>query len=180
MNKLKRIIGLSLYYGIAKHLPESGGPLGCVGRTSRMCCAKLILEKCGKNVNIEKNARFSPRTEIGDNSGIGINAHFYGKVVIGNNVMIAPDCTIYVRNHRFDSLEVPMCQQGSTEEQPVIIGSDVWIGGHVIILPGVHIGDGSIVGAGSVVTKSVEPYTIVAGNPAKLIGKRQKGQKQDG
>lgn len=171
---IKKIIGLIIYYGIAKRLPESGGPLGGIGRTSRRICAKLILEKCGNNVNIEKNARFSPRTEIGDNSGIGVNAHFYGKVIIGNNVMIAPYCTIYVRNHKFESLEIPMCQQGSTEEQPVIIGSDVWIGGHVIILPGIQIGDGAIIGAGSVVTKNIAPYTVVAGNPAKLIRKRIK------
>lgn len=116
-------------------------PLGCMGRTSRMV--------------------------FGDNSGIGINAHFSGKVIIGKNIMIAPDCTIFLRNHRFVLLEVPMCQQDSTEEQMVILGSDVWIGGHVIILPGIHNGDGFAIGADSVVTKSVEPYAIVAGDMAK-------------
>ena len=54
-----------------------------------------------------------------------------------------------------------MCEQGSTEERPVVIGNDVWIGGRVIILPGVKIGDGAIIGAGSVVTKDVSEYDVV-------------------
>ena len=85
---------------------------------------KLMLPKCGDNVNIERNATFSIRTEIGNNSGIGVNAHFYGKVVIGDNVMMAPDCIIYVRNHESSRLDIPMCEQGSTEERPVVIGND--------------------------------------------------------
>lgn len=134
---------------------------------------KLMLPKCGDNVNIEKNATSSIRTEIGNNSGIGVNAHFYGKVIIGDNVMIAPDCVIYVRNHESSRLDIPMCKQGSTEERPVVIGNDVWIGGRVIILPGVKIGDGAIVGAGSVVTRDVSEYDIVAGNPARVIKNRK-------
>lgn len=134
---------------------------------------KLMLPKCGDNVNIEKNATFSIRTEIGNNSGIGVNAHFYGKVVIGDNVMMAPDCIIYVRNHESSRLDIPMCEQGSTEERPVVIGNDVWIGGRVIILPGVKIGDGAIIGAGSVVTKDVSEYDVVAGNPARVIKNRK-------
>ena len=66
-----------------------------------------------------------------------------------------------------------MCKQGSTEERPVVIGNDVWIGGRVIILPGVKIGDGAIVGAGSVVTRDVSEYDIVAGNPARVIKNRK-------
>ena len=131
---------------------------------------KLMLPKCGDNVNIEKNATFSIRTEIGNNSGIGVNAHFYGKVVIGDNVMMAPDCIIYVRNHESSRLDIPMCEQGSTEERPVVIGNDVWIGGRVIILPGVKIGDGAIIGAGSV---DVSEYDVVAGNPARVIKNRK-------
>ena len=134
---------------------------------------KLMLPKCGDNVNIERNATFSIRTEIGNNSGIGVNAHFYGKVVIGDNVMMAPDCIIYVRNHESSRLDIPMCEQGSTEERPVVIGNDVWIGGRVIILPGVKIGDGAIIGAGSVVTKDVSEYDVVAGNPARVIKDRR-------
>lgn len=55
---------------------------------------------------------------------------------------------------------------------PVVIGNDVWIGANVVIMPGIHIGDGAIIGAGAVVTKNVEPYAIVGGVPARLIGYR--------
>lgn len=65
-----------------------------------------------------------------------------------------------------------MQEQGYTKPRPVVIDDDVWIGSRVTILPGVHIGKGSIIGAAAVVTHDVEPYTIVGGNPAKLIKKR--------
>lgn len=171
--KIKQYVGCALYM-IAKHLPVSYGKFGGLWKSCRGGGAtKLMLPKCGDNVNIEKNATFSIRTEIGNNSGIGVNAHFYGKVVIGNNVMMAPDCIIYVRNHESSRLDIPMCEQGSTEERPVVIGNDVWIGGRVIILPGVKIGDGAIIGAGSVVTKDVSEYDVVAGNPARVIKNRK-------
>jgi len=73
---------------------------------------------------------------------------------------------------RFDRIDIPINQQGSTEEKPIEIGNDVWIGTRVIILPGVKIGDHSIIGAGAVVTKSFPPYSIIGGVPAKLIKKR--------
>ena len=170
--KMKQYVGCALYT-IAKHIPVSYGRFGGLWKSWRGCATKLMLSKCGNNVNIEKNAMFSIRTEIGNNSGIGVNAHFYGKVIIGDNVMMAPDCIIYVRNHESSRLDIPMCEQGSTEERPVVIGNDVWIGGRVIILPGVKIGNGAIIGAGSVVTKDVSEYDVVAGNPARVIKNRK-------
>lgn len=170
--KLKQYVGYGLY-SLAKHLPVSYGKGGKIWKCCRGGATKLMLMKCGNNINIEKNATFSMRTEIGNNSGIGVNAHLYGKVIIGDNVMMAPDCIIYVRNHESSQVDVPMCEQGSTEEKPVIIGNDVWIGGRVIILPGVKIGNGAIIGAGSVVTKDVLEYDIVAGNPARVIRNRK-------
>lgn len=175
MKKALMIIGLFLYKLFAQYLPSSSGDfhfLGKIGTGIRRICAKMILVRCGENVCIERKARFSPRCELGDNSGIGVNAMLYGKVVIGNNVMMGPECVIYVRNHRYDRKDIPMNQQGSTEEEPVVIEDDVWIGGRVSILPGVRIHQGSIIAAGAVVTKDVESYTIVGGNPAKEIGRR--------
>ncbi len=86
---------------------------------------------------------------------------------------------ILSQNHRFDDLSVPMCQQGFQEDKPVSIDDDVWIGNRVIILPGVRVGGGSVIGAGAVVTKNVEPYTIIGGNPAKVIGRRDGNRKKD-
>lgn len=76
-------------------------------------------------------------------------------------------------NHEFSDTSTPMIQQGFTEERPVYIGNDVWIGDRVIILPGVHIGDHSVIGAGAVVTKDVSEWVVAAGNPAKVVKMRK-------
>ena len=131
-----------------------------------------MLRHCGKNVNIEKNALFSAKVSLGDFSGIGVNARIYGTCEIGDHVMMGEECIIITRNHSFARTDVPMMDQGFEEEKPVYIGNDVWIGDRVTILPGVHIGDGSIIGAGAVVTSDIEPYSIAAGVPARIIRKR--------
>ena len=169
MRKIKIAIGRIMYGSVAKHLPISYNFLGGVGKCLRRHCGKLILSRCGKNVNIERGAVFSSKVSLGDNSGIGINASLSGKVLIGDNVMMGPCCTFYSRNHAFDRLDIPMCEQGYQDEKPIIIGDDVWIGGHVIVLPGVHVGNGAILAAGAVVTKDVPEYAIVGGNPARVI-----------
>ena len=169
MRKIKIAIGRIMYDYVAKHLPISYNFFGGVGKCLRRLCGKLILSRCGKNVNIERGAVFSSKVTLGDNSGIGINASLSGKVLIGDNVMMGPCCTFYSRNHAFDRLDIPMCEQGYQDEKPIIIGDDVWIGGHVIVLPGVHVGNGAILAAGAVVTKDVPEYAIVGGNPARVI-----------
>lgn len=158
-------IGRFLYF-FASRLPESFSRIKIGQRSMRKLCGKLILAECGKNVNIERSARFSSKVTLGDNSGIGIRASISGETHIGNNVMMGPDCIIYTRNHEFSRTDIPMNQQSFQEEKPVTISDDVWIGGRVTILPGVNIGTGAIIGAGSVVTKDVPDYAIVAGNPA--------------
>jgi len=134
--------------------------------------ARRIIRKCGKNINIEKNAYFSPNIEIGAHSGIGQNAIITSGVKLGANVMMAAHVRIYTRNHNISDVDIPMIAQGESEIEPVTIEDDVWIGDGVIILPGVTVGAGSVIGAGSVVTKDVEKFSIVAGNPAKLIRTR--------
>jgi len=161
-----------LYKFIGIRLPLSNSRLSLNSKRIRSFLAKGILKSCGNNVNIEKGAQFSDQVEIGDNSGIGVNCMLSGKVVIGNDVMMGPEVYIYTDNHSFERLDIPMYKQGYSSNEPVIIGNDVWIGSRVTILPGVKIGDGAIIGASAVVTKDVEPYSIVAGNPAKKIGSR--------
>ena len=75
-------------------------------------------------------------------------------------------------SHEFKDINIPINLQGAEKEKPIIIGNDVWIGTRVIVLPGVIIGDHSIIAAGSVVTKSCKPYSIIGGVPAKLIKMR--------
>lgn len=169
MKKLRIAFGKLIYVLIAKWLPGSYQPFGKFAKWSRKICGKLILQQCGKNVNIERGAVFSSHVSLGDNSGIGICASLTGSVSIGKNVMMGPHCTMYSRNHAFDRLDIPMCEQGFQNERTIVIENDVWIGGHTIFLPGVHIGQGAIIGAGAVVTKNVPAYAIVGGNPARII-----------
>lgn len=166
--KIKKIIGYVLYNAFARYLPASKSFLKIGQKPLRAMCAKLLLDECGKNVNIERNAVFSTRVRLGDYSGIGVNAKVSGACVIGKYVMMGPDCTIYSKNHEFSDITKPMMEQGFSEEKSVEIGDDVWIGGNVTILPGVKIGSHSIIGACSVVTKDVPEYAIVAGNPATV------------
>lgn len=92
-------------------------------------------------------------------------------IEIGNHVQISAYSFITDFNHNFSRRNVPINKQGCSSFS-VVIEDDVWIGAHSSILPGVRIGKGAVIGAGSVVTKSVKPYTVVAGNPAKEIKKR--------
>lgn len=169
----KQFVGKVIYNTIGKRLPVSDGRFNWGSKKIRAFCGKLILNHCGTNVNIEKGARFDSQVSLGNNSGIGINAFISAHVTIGNDVMMGPDCMIFTSNHGSSDLSAPMWQQPFTEPKPVVIEDDVWIGTRVVILPGVHVGTGSIIGASSVVTHNVDPYSVVAGNPAKLIRYRK-------
>lgn len=171
--KIKHIIGAIFYMGFAKHLPPSYARIK-VGQTFlRRVFGGMILAKHGKNINIEKGAKFSKLVELGDNSGLGINCNIMGKCIIGNDVMMGPDCIVYTRNHKTTDTTIPMWKQGFEDARPVYIGNDVWIGSRVTILPGVHIGNGCVVGTGAVVTKDVPDYAVVGGVPAKVLKYRK-------
>ena len=85
--------------------------------------------------------------------------------------MMSPRVSIYAENHIFDDRERPMIDQG-VKRSFVKIEDDCWIASNAVILSGVTIGRGSVVAAGSIVTKDVPPYSVVGGNPAKLIKSR--------
>ncbi len=105
------------------------------------------------------------------NNGFWVDAR--GGVEIGDNVLIGPHVTIATVNHRFDRANIPIRKQGHIIKG-VVVEDDVWLAAGVILLPGVRIGRGSVIAAGSVVTRNVEPYSIVGGVPAKEIKKRFK------
>ncbi len=110
---------------------------------------------------------------IGDNTWINRNTiiHGIGGVTIGKQVLFGPGVTVWSGGHRFDSPQGPILGQGLTHA-PIEIRDGAWVAAGSIVLPGVTIGEGAVIGAGSIVTKDVNPYEIVAGNPAKSIGRR--------
>ncbi len=162
------------YYTVLRHLPRSFAPAGKVGFVARRLAARQMLDSCGPDVNVEHGANFGSGKGItlGARSGIGIDADLHGTITIGDDVMMGPRCTIFSRNHRTDDPTRPMNTQGFEEDKPVVIGDDVWLGANTTILPGVHIGSGSIVAAGAVVTGDVPPYSIVGGVPARVLRSR--------
>jgi len=159
-----------LYQMFAAWLPQSSHfpPAGWL----RRCFAKWIVAYCGKEVNIERGAHFTPGLSIGDRSGAGINCELNGPITIGRDVMMGPEVVVYTSGHEFNATDIPMMDQGPTETKPVVIGNDVWIGRRAIIMPGVTIGDGCVIGAGAVVTKDIPPYSVAVGVPAKVVKSR--------
>ena len=171
--KFRRKIGMLLYSAVGTHLPPSWSSLRLGQTAFRRLCGRLMLEHCGRDVNIEKHVMVSPRVSLGDRSGIGIGARIYGACAIGNDVMMGSDVTIITRGHRTERTDIPMMDQGFEPERPVVIGNDVWIGDRVTILPGVKIGDGCILAAGAVVSKDMPPYSVCGGVPARVIRNRK-------
>lgn len=108
--------------------------------------------------------------EIGNNTMITSRGMILGPALIGNNVVLGIGSQILGLTHDYEDIEKPIKDQGVSGTK-VIIEDDVWIGGNCVIIQGIEIGKHSLVAAGSVVTKDVEPYTIVAGNPARPIKK---------
>jgi acetyltransferase-like isoleucine patch superfamily enzyme len=133
---------------------------------------------CGRNVVLwAKN-----RIVIGANCYIGRNSQIETDATIGNNVIMANLVSFVGRyDHDYENVGTPVRLAAQIRDadydwkglgMEVVVGDDVWIGYGAILLSGVEIGEGSIVASGSVVTKSVPPFSIVGGNPARIIGQR--------
>jgi maltose O-acetyltransferase len=174
LKKIRKWLFFLLYYFVAKQLPVSCYPGGRLSKRLRYICSRILFKKCGADVNVERGADFlfGDTIEIGNRSGIGVDAWIRAELVVGNDVMMGPGVVIYGRYHNYERIDIPMNKQGMGDYSPINIEDDVWIGARAIVLKGVTIGKGSIIGAGSVVTKNVEPYSVVAGNPARVIGMR--------
>ena len=139
---------------------------------------KKYFKSVGTNlrVHIGVTVRNPDKLVLGNNVTLGVNTFIQaaGGVTIGNDVILGPDVKIWSANHVFKDLDTPVRSQGY-EFKEVKIGNDVWVAANAFIMPGVNIGDGVIIAAGSVVgAKSYLPYTILAGNPARKVGERGK------
>ncbi|KFZ36793.1 maltose acetyltransferase [Shewanella mangrovi] len=133
-----------------------------------------IFGEVGEDVHIEKPIRidYGCNTKLGSHVFINFNLTVLdpGLVTIGNHVFIGPNVCFYTALHPLDIAERDS-HTGTT--LPITIGNHVWIAGDVKILPGVTIGDGAVVGAGSVVTKDIPAGMLAVGNPAKVIRKAE-------
>lgn len=146
--------------------------------------SNLQISKLGNGCYIE-NAYLYGTIEIGNHvsiSGPGTVLHAgLGKIKIGNFCSIGQNVTIQEFNHNYHRKSTYAMnffffsknfKDDIISKGDVIIEDDVWIGSNVVILSGIQIGRGCVIGAGSIVTKSVDPYSIVVGNPAKVLKKR--------
>ena len=131
-----------------------------------------LLGKAGKNAYIEPpfHCDYGWNIEVGDNfyANYNLTVLDVAKVSVGNNVMLAPNVSIYTAGH---PIHPASRNSGYEYGIPITIGDNVWIGGDVVILPGVTIGSNSVVGAGSVVTKDIPDWSLAAGNPCRVIRK---------
>lgn len=105
---------------------------------------------------------------IGSNTRIDLRSTLIGPVHIGDNVLLAQNVVLSGINHSYEDIDVPISQQGYLTNM-VAVADDVWVGANSVITSGVSIGTHSVVAGGSVVVKSVPPYCVVAGNPARVI-----------
>lgn len=140
----------------------------------------------GDNVTIDRYAtlrvsgnmrELGKGIRIGNDTGIGAYCYIgaAGGIEIGNNVQFGQRINLHAENHLFDDPDKPIREQGTTR-RGIRIEDDCWIGSCSVILDGVTIGKGAVIAAGSVVTKDIAPFAVVAGVPAKVL--RQRGQPQ--
>ncbi len=134
-----------------------------------------LLIKRNKNLTIKKPfyIEFPERIKAQGNCYIGPYSYWSakGNILLGKNIIFGPKTTIWSYNHNYKSREA-IPYGGEDLLQQVTIEDNCWIGLGAIILPGVTLAEGTVIGAGSVVTKSTAPLSIIAGNPARLIGTR--------
>lgn len=136
----------------------------------RHALIKKIVGKTKQNFYIEPLIQFDYgyNIEIGENFYSNHNLVILDceKVSFGDNVFIGPNCGFYTAIHPILATER---NTGIESALPIIVGNNVWIGGSVTVLPGVTIGDNTVIGAGSVVTKNIPPNVVAAGNPCRVI-----------
>lgn len=156
-------------YGLVKYLPMLGGDV------LRYGVLKLFLRRLDGWVWVRDNVTiwFPEGVSIGGGSMIGENCFLdgYSGLTIGRNVLVAHNASIIAEDHGFASRRIPIRRQPKTKG-PIVIGDDVWVGCGARVLKGVTIGTGAIIGAGSVVTRDVPPYSIVGGIPARVLRMR--------
>lgn len=151
----------------------------------RLYFPKMMLTYCKRKFKkFSDTAQFRPgayavgcsKIEIGNRVFIRPGCMFFGEsnsletsIIIEDDVMMGCGVHIYINNHKFDRQDIPLIDQGYYPDEKVILHKGCWIGANSILLPGVEIGENTVIGAGSIVTKSFPSGVVAAGNPAKII-----------
>lgn len=161
----------ALWHFFLKDIP------GEYGIEIRRRCYRRYFGRMGNNVVIHPGALIInvDKLFVGDGSHVGVANMLQaaGGIEMGNHVVLGPGVKIWSANHKFDDIDKPIMEQGY-EFKKVVIDDHCWIGAGVFIMPGAILGKGVIVSAGSVVGgKTIPPYKILAGNPARVIGSRE-------
>jgi len=190
--KIKKLL-FQIYIAILSSIPTE------IGVRLRQIAYKPLFKKCGRNLRIDSGVTILgfENISLGDNVSFMKNSYIYahdggeliignnftinsnsqlgasfGKIVIGNDCAIGPNCVLRAANHKFDNPDIPFRKQGHKYGE-IILEDDVWVASNCVITANTKIGKSSVIAAGSVVTKDVEPYSVVGGVPAKLVKKRK-------
>jgi maltose O-acetyltransferase len=175
--RLRRALGLALYYVLASHLPDLAFPGGRLYNAVRCATLRLALPRFGHDNEIDAQIYIGDGSDVYVGSGCQINRGCrLNRVFISDKVMIGPQVIVLGGMHRSDDLDIPMIEQGDLDVEPTVIEPDVWLGARAIVMPGLRIATGSIVAAGAVVTHDVPPRTVVAGVPARVIRHRDRSR----
>lgn len=192
MSKIKRLL-FQIYISILSSIPTE------IGKRLRYIAYKSLFKKVNgkfsidtgvtimgfENITLGSNVAFMKNSYvyahdggvlvIGDNFTMNSNSQLgasFGKIVIGDDCAIAPNCVLRASNHTFDNPDISFREQGHTYGE-IILEDDVWVSSNCVITVNTKIRKSSVIGAGSVVVKDVESYSIMGGIPAKLIRKRK-------
>ncbi|RJP84126.1 MAG: acyltransferase [Desulfobacteraceae bacterium] len=164
-----RLFSVKIFHTISRYL------YGLFSRWREVQEIRQIKESmhfCGEHVTIYPPVIFygAEALDVGDNTSVAPFVHIWcgGRVIIGARCMIGSHAAITSLTHDYGSPEM----WKTIEAKPVVIGDDVWIGSHAVILPGVTVGKGAVIGAGSVVSRDVPENAIVYGIPASVQGYR--------
>lgn len=178
--KLSKKIYAVVYFFFAKYLPSRRwGIIGVWSDSLRRYLCRKLFKKTGRIFGVCRGVDFPPlacNITLGEHANLGPYASIQGngELIMGQHIMMGEGVHIYTQDHKINGMGFDGFQVGN-----VTIGNHVWIGGRVIILKGVNIGDYAIIGAGAVVTKDVPSGAIVAGCPAKIIKFRNASQGND-
>lgn len=167
-NQARPRLWVKLFLNPIKHKKGKGA---CIRRRTRMDVLPFNYFAIGKDSTIEDFATVNNGVGdvvIGDRTRIGLGCVLIGPVRVGNDIMFAQNIVVSGLNYGYKDIHTPPSLQ-EVETKQITIDDDVWIGANAVITAGVTIGRHSVIAAGSIVTKNVPPFSVVGGNPAKLL-----------